>query len=189
LFGSSPKAAGLPEYGGSYAGAYLLRRGLYMPWELGAVLDRETIVEGSRRLAPLRLIDAELFPKPQNAFARVAVLESAFYMRNQLLRDTDWASMAHSLEVRTPLVDRALLTRMGGVEAGRIRGKRELALAPSRPLSRKAALRPKTGFSTPIGTWMQSLTGDTRNRKVSRRDSRTPWPREWSRIAMAALRD
>ena len=29
-----PKAAGLLEYGGSYAGAYLLRRGLFMPWEL-----------------------------------------------------------------------------------------------------------------------------------------------------------
>ncbi len=26
-------------------------------------------------------------------------------MRNQLLRDTDWASMAHALEVRVPLVD------------------------------------------------------------------------------------
>ena len=30
-------------------------------------------------------------------------------MRNQLLRDTDWASMAHALEVRVPLVDAALL--------------------------------------------------------------------------------
>jgi asparagine synthase (glutamine-hydrolysing) len=27
----SPKYAGLLEYGGSYAGAYLLRRGLFMP--------------------------------------------------------------------------------------------------------------------------------------------------------------
>src|SRR5262249_29237298 len=29
---TNPKAAGLVEYGGSYAGAYLLRRGLFMPW-------------------------------------------------------------------------------------------------------------------------------------------------------------
>jgi len=31
---TSPKYASLLEYGGTYAGAYLLRRGLYMPWEL-----------------------------------------------------------------------------------------------------------------------------------------------------------
>ena len=31
-------------------------------------------------------------------------------MRNQLLRDADWAGMAHSLEIRTPLVDIAALT-------------------------------------------------------------------------------
>ena len=30
----NPKAAGLLKYGGTYAGAYLLRRGLFMPWEL-----------------------------------------------------------------------------------------------------------------------------------------------------------
>ena len=29
-------------------------------------------------------------------------------MRNQLLRDSDWAGMAHSLEIRLPLVDRVL---------------------------------------------------------------------------------
>src|SRR6185503_6402629 len=35
--------------------------------------------------------------------------ELLWYMRNQLLRDTDWSSMAHSLEVRTPFVDYRLL--------------------------------------------------------------------------------
>ena len=32
--GLNPKAAGMLELGGTYAGAYLLRRGLFMPWEL-----------------------------------------------------------------------------------------------------------------------------------------------------------
>src|SRR5262249_51971776 len=39
--GASPKAAGMLELGGSYAGAYLLRRGLFMPWELGQLLDSD----------------------------------------------------------------------------------------------------------------------------------------------------
>jgi asparagine synthase (glutamine-hydrolysing) len=30
-------------------------------------------------------------------------------MRNQLLRDADWAGMAHGIEIRVPLVDLTLL--------------------------------------------------------------------------------
>lgn len=51
-----PKAAGLLEYGGDYAGAYLLKRGLFMPFELGGRLDPQLLARGLRRLAPLRAI-------------------------------------------------------------------------------------------------------------------------------------
>ena len=33
-------------------------------------------------------------------------------MRNQLLRDSDWAAMAHSLEVRMPFVDKMLFDQL-----------------------------------------------------------------------------
>src|SRR5882724_626586 len=46
----NPKAAGLLKYGGSYAGAYFLRRGLFMPWELGSALGADVIRPGLRRL-------------------------------------------------------------------------------------------------------------------------------------------
>ena len=39
----------------------------------------------------------------------VGQIESTTYLRNQLLRDSDWASMDHSVELRTPLVDAWLL--------------------------------------------------------------------------------
>lgn len=179
-----PKATGLVEYGGTYASAYLLRRGLFMPWELGAVLDRETVEEGLRRLSPLRLIASELNPRPRTAFARVATLESALYMRNQLLRDTDWASMAHSLEVRVPLVDSVLLAKLApwAGPQWRRRGKRLLASAPSRGLPDAVTSRAKTGFTTPIEMWM---TSHIRARKSERRSvgiSAGPWARDWSRV-------
>src|SRR5579862_3011277 len=104
-----PKALGLLEYSGSWAGAYLLRRGLFLPNELPAVMDRDIAVEGLRRLKPLRWLAASLGPDPRSDMGRVCVLESAHYMRNQLLRDADWAGMAHSLEIRVPLVDFTLL--------------------------------------------------------------------------------
>ena len=43
---TSPKYAGLFEYGSRLGDAYLLRRGLYMPWELPEVLDPDLVREG-----------------------------------------------------------------------------------------------------------------------------------------------
>ena len=173
---ANPKAAGMIEYGGSYAGAYLLRRGLFMPWELEQVFDAETLAEGLRRLKPLSLIDSELRQPPRDSFARVAALESALYMRNQLLRDADWASMAHSVEVRTPLVDSVLLSRVAALDwrAKSISGKAMLAAAPSRPLPRSVANRAKTGFTTPVAAWTRAPS-----------PARRPWARAWSETVRA----
>ncbi len=55
---AAPKALGLLEYGRSWAGAYLLRRGLYLPYELKGVMDPEIAREGLRRLQPLRRLAA-----------------------------------------------------------------------------------------------------------------------------------
>ena len=51
-----PKAAGMLKYGGSFAGAYLLRRGIFMPWELSSLMDKNLVDEGLRRLQPIRHI-------------------------------------------------------------------------------------------------------------------------------------
>ena len=51
--GVHPKAAGLLRYGGSYHGAWLLRRGLYLPSELPALLGDEIARKDLRRLTPL----------------------------------------------------------------------------------------------------------------------------------------
>src|ERR1035441_2856022 len=101
-----------------------------------------------------------------------------WYMRNQLLRDTDWASMDHSLEVRTPLVDATLLRELGPQLAGENPPtKRDMALAAieaddphpsdgrgikgegSRLRTPHSALRTlldrsKTGFVVPVRDWL-----------------------------------
>ena len=86
----------------------------------------------------------------------VAALESSLYLRNQLLRDMDWASMAHSLEVRVPLVDAHLLRKIAPVLVRRKdRGKQILANAPRPPLPASVRARRKTGFTLPIREWLQ----------------------------------
>lgn len=184
----SPKAAGALEYGGDYAGAYLLRRGLFMPWELAQLLAPEIVERGMRRLAPLALARRALSPSPRTAHGRVATLESALYMRNQLLRDTDWASMAHSLEVRTPLVDPVLLAAIAPylTAAGRPAGKGDLAAAPRVPLPQGITGRAKTGFTTPIRNWIRQAAFAGSGASSARPER--PWARDWAlRVAAASI--
>ena len=85
----------------------------------------------------------------------LAQIESTTYLRNQLLRDSDWASMDHSVELRTPLVDAHLLANLTPVLAQfhRFPGKTLLANAPEKPLPDSIVHRRKTGFGIPAVRW------------------------------------
>ena len=145
-----PKAKLVGMMGYTYPGAYLLKRGLFLPHELPDILGKEQTREGLSQLQLLALVEKTITPDPGTPYARVAALEASLYMRNQLLRDTDWASMAHSVEVRTPLVDAALLRQLAPMllETGRV-GKQVLAAClPDWLRNRK-----KTGFFVPMSEW------------------------------------
>jgi asparagine synthase (glutamine-hydrolysing) len=161
--GFSPKLAGLLTYGGTYPGAYLLRRGLFLPFELKTILDAELLTEGMRRLNPLSRVGQTCAPDPGSVTGRVSALESCNYMRNQLLRDSDWAGMAQSLEIRTPLVDRVLLEEVGPTlrSFGPGFGKQALAKAASTPLPDIITHRAKTGFGVPTGRWIANQQGSS----------------------------
>jgi asparagine synthase (glutamine-hydrolysing) len=184
-----PKAVGLLKLGGSFASAYLLRRGLFMPWELNGLMDKDLITEGLRRLDPITHISATLGPMPRTNFAKIASLESSLYMRNQLLRDADWASMAYSLEVRVPLVDAHLLRTIAPALVSLPDGirKRCLANSPQHALPPKIIARPKTGFGTPVNDWLQRDDRLQRWRQVPQlANPRCPWARRWAYQLAAA---
>lgn len=165
---TSPKYAGLFEYGGSYGGAYLLRRGLFMPWELPQFLDGELVKEGWATLQPVVRLDEWLKPIG-SPHAKVAAMEMSLYMRNMLLRDSDWAGMAHSLEIRTPMVDIALFRALAPYlsDLNNPLDKRMLSSIPKRSLPDEIINRPKTGFSIPVGEWLGAKKG-------------AGWLRDWS---------
>jgi asparagine synthase (glutamine-hydrolysing) len=107
-------------------------------------------------------------------------------MRNQLLRDSDWAGMAHSLEIRVPLVDVTLLRSLAPaiVRLQPGAGKAALAKAPSLPLADEIIQRAKTGFSVPTGSWIgavakSQLAGDGRPKGIV--------SRRWSHTVLTAL--
>ena len=109
-------------------------------------------------------------------------------MRNQLLRDTDWASMAHSIEVRVPLVDAELLKRVAPVTTkGSASSKRMLAESPRVPLPSRLIERPKTGFTTPIQAWLERDPRIARWRRVpALAVEKCPWARRWAFQVAAA---
>jgi asparagine synthase (glutamine-hydrolysing) len=182
-----PKSLGVLEHANSWAGAYLLRRGLHLPHELAQLMDCDFAHEGLRRLRPLRRLAASLAPDPGSDVARVCALESAHYMRNQLLRDADWAGMAHSLEIRVPLVDFTLLQCLAPAIATLVpgAGKAALARAPSVPLPKDIVMRAKTGFGVPTGAWMNAVAGAMSTGSLH--EAKGLASRRWSRVVLAGL--
>lgn len=171
---AQPKLQGLARYAGTISGSYVLRRGLFLPHEIAALLPRDVVVAGLAAYDPLG--DAErVAAGAADAWAAVHALEQALYMRNQLLRDSDWASMAHGLELRVPLVDveleRALAAN--GYEPGRSRGK-AAAVAQALPeLPPEVFARRKSGFALPF-EWLDDghrlpARGSLRARALARR--------------------
>jgi asparagine synthase (glutamine-hydrolysing) len=151
---TSPKYAGMFEFGGTYSGAYLLRRGMFMPWELPELLDPDMVRVGWQELQTLLRLD-ETLDGIQNPRLKVSALEMSWYMRHQLLRDSDWAGMGHSVEIRVPFVDVDLLRAIGPLLASKHPPtKRDMAQTPSSQLPASILDRPKTGFQIPVREWL-----------------------------------
>jgi asparagine synthase (glutamine-hydrolysing) len=175
---TSPKYASIFEYGTAVGDAYLLRRGLFLPWELPEILDPDEAAAGWREL---HLMDSLKLNAgaTQDRHCQIAALEMQIYMRNQLLRDSDWAGMAHSLEIRVPFVDAVLLQELAPLLVGKHRvNKSVMAASLRRPLPAAILARPKTGFTVPIRTWLMrdgAFNGEKQERGL----------RSWAKFVLA----
>jgi asparagine synthase (glutamine-hydrolysing) len=185
---SQPKLVGLPSFMGSLEGLYFLKRSLFLPGELPALMGADRAEEGLARLggSPPGMTQADA----RDGASAVGLLESTHYLRNQLLRDSDWASMGHSLELRTPLVDAALLETLGpyvsGFSGGA--GKAMLARSPGTPLPESIIHRPKTGFSVPMAKWLLEAAGRRSWADLPLLDAPgTPWARRWASTVIEGM--
>ena len=89
----------------------------------------------------------------------VSIFEQRLFLGERLLRDTDAASMAVSLETRLPLVDQVLLETVNRLPdqvryqpLGRKQALRDAGLLGLDP---KLFERPKSGFVMPFDTWIR----------------------------------
>jgi len=110
----------------------------------------------------------------QDPLSLIQYLDMKTYLPGDILTKVDRASMAHSLEVRVPLLDHKLVEWMSGLPSSyKLRGREgkyifKRAMQPY--LSNDILYRPKMGFGVPLASWFRgplkehvrdSLQGDT----------------------------
>ena len=200
------KLAALACHGGSRVHPYFLSRMLFTPQQQDQLLvGMETTSDAFERSEESldENLSRSLNLDPVN---RVSYLEARCYMLNTLLRDSDFMTMAHGLEVRVPLIDHHLAQRVLALpgswklEAGT--PKPLLVRALRGQLPDKVVHRPKQGFTLPFEPWLRhdlrpvleeafSKIGDGAlgaviNRRFALRvwedflEGRTSWTRPWS---------
>ena len=113
----------------------------------------------------------------------VSAHELSHYMRNQLLRDSDVASMAWGLELRVPLVDRALIEVLARIPAARrLRANKAMLVEAVPEIPSWVTNAPKRGFSFPFEKWFredwQGLFADTTKPMAGVRP--VSWSQRWS---------
>lgn len=141
---------------------YLSIRGLFMPQEVAKILDidlseiNDFIAElNNSILNPQFLILNSLHPVDLLSY-----LELKFYLQNQLLKDTDFMSMHHSIEVRVPFLDHLLVEYLSSlpseIKIGGDINKALLVEATRDLLPQEIFSRSKMGFTFPFQKWLQN---------------------------------
>ncbi|MBI3126039.1 MAG: asparagine synthase (glutamine-hydrolyzing) [Candidatus Tectomicrobia bacterium] len=143
-------------------GLYALARLTLWPAEKAALYGedgRSPLAEASGADSVLDLLPA-LARGGGRPWTMVSRLEMQIYMCWRLLRDTDAMSMAHSLEVRVPLIDHEVVEFVCSLPAGWERRwghpKRLLTEALSDLLPPRIVSRTKQGFAFPMEKWMKA---------------------------------
>jgi asparagine synthase (glutamine-hydrolysing) len=117
-----------------------------------------------------------------NVLDQVSACELSLYMRNQLLKDSDVMSMAHGLELRVPLVDRALFETVSRIPAAqRLRAGKQLLIEAVPEMPSWVTSQAKRGFLFPYEKWLSAEWGAD-FADVTKRipDTKPTWYQRWA---------
>ncbi len=139
--------------------AYLLFRGLFPPRQVCSLLGL-----GAPDLAALRSGNGGAAGAGRSLVDAFVVMEFAHYLNDQLLKDTDIMSMAHSIETRVPYLDHRLVERVAAlpsrVKLGDGVNKPVLVDAVREDVPREVWDRPKMGFTFPFAQWLKERASE-----------------------------
>ena len=143
-------------------GQYLFNRGILCPKEIAHIL----CVPVSKVWTLLSDLNEKYESEfsTLNAFNKACNLESDLYMQNQLLKDSDYMSMWHGIEIRVPFLDKELIELVYQIDSGikAFQGQKKYLLihALGDKLPRSIWDRPKMGFTFPFQNWLEHLMSD-----------------------------
>jgi len=178
-------------------GDYLFLRGIHPPDVIASLLD----LPESKVWDVLKKVEVEL-PGALHDQEYVSLLESKFYMTNQLLKDTDYMSMWHGLEVRVPFLDIELIKKISTI-APALRYRQDwpkflLTASHKDVLPREIIFRKKYGFTFPFSLWLKNslerfvaLLPETPSiKKITRefKGGRVHWSKYWSLVVLEQFR-
>jgi asparagine synthase (glutamine-hydrolysing) len=120
--------------------------------------------EARAEIGPLMSAGFLLGAAPRAGVTGLQLLDVATYLPGDLLPKSDIASMAHSLELRSPLLDHRVVELGLSLPSRLKRGKLALRRAFADDLPPVVASRGKTGFGVPLAEWfrgdLRDLAGD-----------------------------
>ncbi|MSO55898.1 MAG: asparagine synthase (glutamine-hydrolyzing) [Acidobacteria bacterium] len=154
----------LAGLGGSRAARFATSAGMsradrYRAW--AGVFSADLVRELSDTVPPEEPVVPREFAAAGNLDAVDAMLavDTRFYLPTDLLPKADITSMAHSLEVRSPLLDRDLAEFVASLPSTlklrRLTTKYLLKKAASGMVPAVNLRRPKRGFAVPIAQWLR----------------------------------
>lgn len=156
------KLAELIAGDGSLARSFPVFRQVLSPRQWKGLLDSSWLKNAGSWEDPCVELLSETFGErvKEGRFLRaVSFAEMRTYMHDVLLTDTDQMSMAHSLEIRVPLLDHKLVEFVTALPDSRkpVHGTpKQLLVETLRPSLPDAVVdRPKQGFVLPMNRWMQ----------------------------------
>lgn len=124
--------------------------------------DLETALKGKNDELPVR--EKFFRDEPSNFIDKVLFVDSSIYLPDDLLVKMDIASMANSLEVRSPFLDHHLMEFAASLpphlKLNRLRQKYILKKAFSGVLPKGTLNRRKMGFGVPLGKWLRGELKD-----------------------------
>ncbi len=132
-------------------------RGIFSRAEANALVKH--FIPDAAMPSPLDISPAQdISADPRDA---VSAHELSHYMRNQLLRDSDVASMAWGLELRVPFVDSRLIETLARIPAERrLRPQKAMLVEAVPEIPEWIANAPKRGFTLPFEQWLREDWSD-----------------------------
>jgi len=126
---------------------------------LRARLFRDSFRRELQGYHAIEVLRRHLERAPEHPLSRVQYLDLKTYLPGDILTKVDRASMAHSLEVRVPILDHELVEWAAGLPPEtKLRdreGKYLFKHAMEPYLPRELLYRPKMGFAVPLASWFR----------------------------------